>query len=135
MKIRSSWMLSVASVSYLALAAPAMAQDADTGDIVVTANKREESLNKVGMTVTAISADALAERKITSLSDIAAVVPGLAFAPSNTGTPILTLRGVGFNESSLGVYPAVSVYIDQIPLNFPALASHSAFDLQRIEAL
>jgi iron complex outermembrane receptor protein len=45
------------------------------------------------------------------------------------------LRGVGFNESSLGVYPAVSVYIDQTPLSFPVLASHSAYDLERVEVL
>ena len=111
----------------------AIAQDAD--EIVVTANKREENLNDVGLTITAISGAALQERKLTSLSDVASVVPGLAFAPSNTGTPILTLRGVGFNESSLGVYPAVSVYLDQIPMPFPALASHAAYDLERIEAL
>ena len=45
------------------------------------------------------------------------------------------LRGIGFNESSLGVYPAVSVYVDQVPLSFPVLASHSAYDLERIEVL
>lgn len=112
----------------------AVAQQA-SGEIVVTANKREENLNDVGLTITAISGAALQERKITSLSDVASAVPGLAFAPSNTGTPILTLRGVGFNESSLGVYPAVSVYLDQVPMAFPALASHAAYDLQRIEAL
>jgi len=108
---------------------------ASMADIVVTANKREQNLNDVGLSIAAISGDALQERKLTSLSDIASVVPGLAFAPSNTGTPILTLRGVGFNESSLGVYPAVSVYLDQTPLPFPALASHVAYDLQRIEVL
>jgi outer membrane receptor protein involved in Fe transport len=104
-------------------------------DIVVTANKRSENINRVGLTITAVSGEALAERKITSLSDIAAIVPGLAFSPSTTNTPIYTLRGVGFNESSLGVYPAVSVYIDQAPLPFPVLASHSAYDLERIEVL
>lgn len=145
MTSKFSFVASVAIVGALSGFGSANAQDSsgsssarqnnDYGDIVVTANKREENLNKVGLTVTAISGDALAERKISSIADIAAVVPGLAFAPSNTGTPILTLRGVGFNESSLGVYPAVSVYIDQIPLAFPSLASHSAFDLQRIEAL
>lgn len=114
---------------------PGVAIAQDAGEIVVTANKREENLNDVGLTITAISGAALQERKLTSLSDVASVVPGLAFAPSNTGTPILTLRGVGFNESSLGVYPAVSVYLDQIPMPFPALASHAAYDLQRIEAL
>ena len=111
------------------------ADSSSAGDIVVTANKREQNLNTVGLTITAISASALQERKLTSLADVANAIPGLAFAPSNTGTPILTLRGVGFNESSLGVYPAVSLYVDQIPLPFPALGSHAAFDLQRVEVL
>ena len=109
--------------------------DVADGGIIVTANKREESLNKVGLTITALSADTLAERRITSLQDVAAAVPGLAFSPSANNTPILTLRGIGFNESSLGVYPAVSVYVDQAPLPFPVLASHAGYDLERIEVL
>ena len=114
----------------------AHAQTEDAGrEIVVTANKRQENINKVGLTITAITADALAERRITSVEDIASTVPGLSFAPSATATPILTLRGVGFNEYSLGVYPAVTVYIDQAPLSFPALTAHSAFDLERVEVL
>src|SRR3546814_1717680 len=104
-------------------------------EIVVTANKREQNLNDVGATITALSGDQLDERRITSLEDIAATVPDLSFAASTANTPIYTLRGIGFNESSLGVYPAVSVYIDQAPLPFPALASHSAYDLDRIEVL
>ncbi|WP_454883104.1 TonB-dependent receptor [Sphingomonas oryzagri] len=117
--------------------APAAAAPSNNsiGEIVVTANKREENLNKVGLTITAISGADLAERKISSLQDVAAAVPGLAFAHSADNTPILTLRGIGFNESSLGVYPAVSVYLDQAPLPFPVLASHSSYDLQRIEVL
>jgi len=107
----------------------------DANEIIVTANKREENLNKVGLTITAISATALEERGISSLEDIAAVVPGLAYSSSTTNTPIFTLRGIGFQESSLGVYPAVSVYLDQVPLAFPILAAHSAFDLERIEVL
>lgn len=116
----------------------AAAQSADGGgiqEITVTANKREERLNRVGLTITALSADSLAERKISTLEDLASAIPGLAFSPSTTNTPIFTLRGVGFNESSLGVYPAVSVYLDQAPLPFPVLASHTAFDLQRVEVL
>lgn len=115
--------------------ASAAAQESSEAEIVVTANKRSENINKVGLTITAVSGQALSERKISSLSDIASVVPGLAFSPSTTNTPIYTLRGVGFNESSLGVYPAVSVYIDQAPLPFPVLASHSAYDLERVEVL
>ena len=113
-------------------AAPA---ELGAGEIVVTANKREENLNKVGLTITAISGEALAERRITSVQDIAAAIPGLKFADSGAGTPIYTLRGIGFNEESLGVYPAVSVYTDEVPLPFPVLTLHAAFDLERIEAL
>jgi len=94
----------------------------DAGEIIVTANKREENLSKVGLTITAISGKALADRRISSLEDIASVVPGLSYSSSTTNTPIYTLRGVGFQESSLGVYPAVSVYLDQTPLTFPVLA-------------
>jgi outer membrane receptor protein involved in Fe transport len=114
---------------------PVPTQTQAEGDIVVTANKREESLNRVGLSVTAISGDALQERRITSAQDIAAVIPGLKFAESGTSTPIYTLRGIGFNEESLGVYPSVSVYVDEMPLPFPVLGLHEAYDLQRIEAL
>jgi outer membrane receptor protein involved in Fe transport len=133
----------LASVSTAALCAvPIHAQTtqqqsaaADPTEIVVTANKREENLNRVGLSVTALSQSTIAERGITSLQAVAAAVPGLSFSQSANNTPILTLRGIGFNESSLGSYPAVSVYVDQAPLPFPVLASHSAFDLQRIEVL
>src|SRR5690606_34330373 len=67
--------------------------------------------------------------------DFANQVPGLVYSPSTTNTPIFTLRGVGFNESSLGVYPATSLYLDEAPLPFPVMASHTGFDLERVEVL
>ena len=104
-------------------------------EIIVTANKRAESANEIGMSITAISGQKLAEQKLTSLEEITSSVPGLVFANSQQNTPILTLRGVGFNESSLGVYPATSLYVDEIPLPFPVMAAHSAYDLERVEVL
>jgi iron complex outermembrane receptor protein len=103
--------------------------------IVVTANKREQNLNDVGLTVTVIGSEALVERQITSVQDIAAAIPGLKFADSGAGAPIYTMRGIGFNEESLGVYPSVSVYTDEVPLPFPVLTLRAAFDLERVEAL
>ena len=119
-----------------ATASPRIAQSpTDDGEIVVTANKREQNLNDVGLSVTAIGAQALTDRRITSVQDIAAAVPGLKFAESGSGTPIYTLRGIGFNEESLGVYPSVSVYTDEVPLPFPVLTLRAAFDLERVEVL
>lgn len=105
------------------------------GEIVVTANKREQSINKVGLAITALSGDALKDQNIVSLADLANSIPGLSYAPSATQTPVYTLRGVGFYESSLAAYPTTSVYIDQVPLPFPALSTHANFDLERVEVL
>lgn len=109
--------------------------DPDIGDIVVTANKREQNINKVGLTISALSSDALAKQRVSTLSDIAQAVPGLTFNTSASNSPIFTLRGVGFQESSLAAYPTTSVYIDEVPLPFPVLTTQTAFDLERIEVL
>lgn len=137
MKYSDFLLASVAGAGLFMPSAAAWAQTDGGGanEIVVTANKRAENINKVGLSITAVSADTLAQRRVTSLEDIASIAPGLVYTPSTNNTPTFTLRGVGFNESSLGVYPAVSVYVDQIPLPFPAMASHAAFDLERVEVL
>ena len=116
-------------------AAPAAGGQADGGEIIVTANKRQESMSKVGLAITALGGASLRAKNIVSLADIAAAVPGLSFTPSNSLSPIYTLRGVGFYETTLAAYPATSVYVDQAPLPFPAMTAHANFDLERIEVL
>lgn len=107
----------------------------DGNEIIVTANKREESINRVGLTIKAVGEADLRERQITSAADIAQAVPGLSYTNSANNTPVFTLRGVGFYDTSLGSYPTASVYLDQVPLPFPVLTTLTAFDLERIEVL
>lgn len=107
----------------------------DSADIVVTANKREQSLNDVGLAVTALSGEALKNQQVTSLSDLSRAVPSLTFQPTQYSTPVYTLRGVGFYDSTLASYPTVSVYLDEAPQPLPVMTSHTAFDLERIEVL
>jgi len=107
----------------------------DVGEIVVTANKRNQSINDVGLTITAFDSEAIARRRITNVADLALATPGLTFAPTPNATPVYTLRGVGFYESSLAAYPDVSLYIDQVPLALPIMSSLVAFDLERVEVL
>lgn len=106
-----------------------------TAEIIVTANKREQNLRDVGLAVSVVQAGELQARQITSLADIATAVPGLTFTNSAENTPIYTLRGVSFYDTSLGSYAAVSINMDEVPFSFPVLAAHSAFDLERIEVL
>ena len=104
-------------------------------EIVVTAEKREQSINKVGATIQAVTTSDLREQQISSLQDLALVVPGLQYANTNFSTPVYTLRGVGFYDSSLSAYPDVTIYVDQIPLPFPALTLLTNFDLAQVEVL
>ena len=130
--------LACCSAIAVAMAQPAIAQEQKPyyiDEIIVTAQKREQSINDVGLTIQAFSGEELNKRKITSLSDIASAVPGLSYAATATNTPVFTLRGVGFYDSSLAAYPTVSVYTDEIPLQFPAITRHAAYDLQRLEVL
>lgn len=116
--------------------APAEASAGGSYDeIVVTANKREQNLNDVGVTAAVLGGEALTQQNLTSLADIATRVPSLSYAAAPNGTPVYTLRGVGFYETSIGAYPSVSIYVDEIPLSFPVLTAHSTFDLQRVEVL
>ena len=130
--------LACRSAIAVAIAQPAIAQEQKPNyadEIIVTAQKREQSINDVGLTIQAFSGEDLNKRRITSLSDIASAVPGLSYAATATNTPVFTLRGVGFYDSSLAAYPTVSVYMDEIPLQFPAITKHAAYDLQRLEVL
>lgn len=104
-------------------------------EIVVTAQRKAESLQDVPISVQAFGSRTLQERGIATVADLARVVPGFAAAESGLNTPIYTLRGVGFNESSLSATSTVSVYVDEVALPFPATTIGAAFDLSRIEVV
>jgi iron complex outermembrane receptor protein len=104
-------------------------------EIVVTAQKRSESINSVPMSINALSADDLRSYGITNVGDLAKVVPGFEYTPSPYDVPIFAIRGVGFNESSLGAKPDVSVYVDEVPIAFPIMTAGASLDLQRVEVL
>ena len=142
-----------AGVAAIALfAVPAQAQTSDTsaaeaadsasgsgvdtsGDIIVTAQRRAQSVNEVPMSITAISGDDLTARGITSTADLVRMVPGFTFTQSQVSTPVYSLRGVGFYDSTLSASPAVSVYVDEVPLPFAILTAGASLDISRVEVL
>ncbi len=106
-----------------------------TADIIVTANKREQSLNSVGLTITAASTEELANRGIAGPADLAKLVPGFTFTQSIYSTPVFTLRGIGLYDATFGAAPSVSVYTDQIPRNVPVMSDGLDLDIERVEVL
>jgi iron complex outermembrane receptor protein len=141
MKIKSEWALLTAAslVVYCQnAAAQSTSSTSNAGsleEIVVTAQKREQAIDKVGAPIVAITGASLTEHVIVSQADLANTIPGLSFSVSQYGTPVYTLRGAGFTDTSLSAYPDVTVYLDEIPLPFPVLAGLANFDLQRVEVL
>lgn len=107
----------------------------DAGDIVVTAQRREQKINDIGVSITALSSTALIDRGITDVAGLSRAVPGFTFTQSDVNVPVFTLRGVGFNETSLAASPAVSVYVDEVALPYPAMTAGPQFDLERVEVV
>lgn len=133
---------SSAMLLVMIVAAPAMAQTtsaeetaAFNNEIIVTANKREQSVNDVGLTITAASGDDLNSRGITGPSDLSKLVPGFTFTQSIYSTPVYTLRGIGLYDATFGAAPSVSVYTDQIPRNVPVMSDALDLDIERVEVL
>jgi len=130
----------LASGSFLAFASPAMAQNAPEGAsgeseqdaIVITANKREERLQDVPITVSVVTGDQLTRQNVNDLVDLARTTPSL----NNTGVQgAISVRGVGglsFTRSSEG---SVGVVVDGVALastsNYPPML----FDVARVEVL
>ncbi|MFW2830422.1 TonB-dependent receptor [Sphingomonas sp. ID0503] len=104
-------------------------------EIVVTANKREQSVNNVGLTIQAASGLELAQRGIGGVADLAKLVPGFTFTQSLYSTPVFTLRGIGLYDATFGAAPSVSVYTDQIPRNVPVMSDALDLDIERVEVL
>lgn len=104
-------------------------------EVVVTAQKRRQSINDVPMSITALSGDQLEEKGIKEVSDLQKVVSGFRYAETYAGTPIYYIRGIGFNELSLGALPNVAVYVDEVAIPFPIMTGGVALDLERVEVL
>lgn len=140
----SSILLSTACIIGVAAfpAAPVRAQDTAAsdpaaGDIVVTASRREERMQDVGIAVSALSGDQIQSMGIASGKDLARAVPGVNFtAPAGgSGNIVFNLRGVGLNDFGLGNEGPVAIYVDDVYNASLDSAAAPIFDIERVEVL
>jgi outer membrane receptor protein involved in Fe transport len=126
----------LAGVSALALfASAAQAEDATVEELVVTAQKREQAINAVPMSITALTNEQMKEKGVDQVSDLARVIPGFFYTQTRVGTPIYSMRGVGFADFAIAGRPTVSIYHDEAPVPFAVETVGYGFDLSRIEVL
>jgi iron complex outermembrane receptor protein len=107
---------------------------AEAGDIVVTAQKRAQSLRDVPIAITVVSSEQLGRQQIVQVDDLKRVAPSLEFgAPGQSPGGGAFIRGLGTTISSVSSEPSASLVIDGVPQgNIPLL---NIFDVARVEVL
>ncbi|MCI4591308.1 TonB-dependent receptor [Sphingobium sp. BYY-5] len=128
------------------LVSPAMAQQAAAnpaastpvddgqglGEIVVTATRSAQSIQKVPISMQALGAEKLAERQVKGLSDFAALLPSVSFEGIGPGRNTAFFRGI---VPAGGAYASVGYYLDDMPITGTEVPDIHAYDLERVEAL
>ena len=121
-----------------ALAAEVAAAPRDVGEIVVTASKREENIQKVAMSIQAIDTKKLNQLNVTSFQDYVKFMPSVAFQTLAPNQTTIYMRGVadGGNANHSGPQPSVGAYLDEQPITtIGGTLDIHVYDIARVEVL
>lgn len=115
----------------------ARADDAGVvGELVVTAQKRAENVQRVPIAITALSAAQLSDRHVTGVMDLNGLSPSLQIkTDDNAANPKIFIRGVGLNDFNPNTATPVAIYVDGVYIGSPLAQMGQFFDLERIEIL
>jgi len=127
------------SAGGLAAAAPLTSQGDNGGgleEIVVSAQRREESAQNVGIAMSVLSGQTLADKSISYVNDLQNAVPNLQVEPAfGSSQPQFRLRGVGFIDYTSNNTSPVGVSLDGVAFALPIQTQGQLFDIDRIEVL
>lgn len=103
--------------------------------VVVTAQKREQSVQSVPLAIAVIGGDQVLERGLSSSNDVQRLAPGLSGQQSGFSRPRWFIRGIGSNDPNLTTESPLGVYNDEVFTALTSLQSFPIFDLERVEVL
>jgi iron complex outermembrane receptor protein len=118
--------------------APTSQTDGSAADIVVTARRRDESLQKVPISVTAIGSQEIERRNLTTLDDTIRLSPSVQIKEgvSDPFLPRIFFRGNGTDSNLLSLSPAIGVYVDDVYFGIPtAVGGANLQDVQNVQVL
>jgi len=105
-------------------------------EVVVTAQRREESAQGVGIAMSVLSGQSLADKSITYVNDLQNAVPSLQVEPAfGSSQPQFRLRGVGFIDYTSNNTSPVGVSLDGVAFALPIQTQGQLFDIERVEVL
>jgi iron complex outermembrane receptor protein len=104
-------------------------------EILVTAQRRDQSLQDVPVTVTAFDEEKIRNARLQQVNDIAMRTPGLSFDAFPASQPRLFIRGIGSADRGAAGDPSTAVFLDEVYLGRPAAIAFDVFDVKRVEVL
>ncbi len=105
-------------------------------EVLVTAQKRTQSMQDVGIAVTAFTSKQLDELGIGQPIDLAAQTPGLEIKNTvGNSNPVITIRGVGLNDYNTNNNPSAAVHVDEVYLGSNGYLGFQLFDIEQVEVL
>lgn len=104
-------------------------------EVIVRAQKRDQTLQEVPISVNAISGENIREGQITGMNDVALETPNFTFTQFNVGEPQYFIRGIGNTLDSAGSDPAVATFIDEVYVGRGGGTATDLFDIDRVEVL
>lgn len=114
----------------------AQAEGAGSEDIIVTAQRREQSLRDVPMAISAFGSETLRQTGSRELEDVANLSAGTQIFQNNgTGAPVWVIRGVGIVDFNFNNTPTAAVYLDDVYQTSSVFGSIGMFDIERVEVL
>ncbi|MEL6360681.1 MAG: TonB-dependent receptor [Pseudomonadota bacterium] len=127
----------VSTMPGTAFAQTSVEDEAPRDEIIVSARRRDESLQDVPIAVSAFSGEQLQATGVVDLTDIEAITPNVTLETSRGTNNTLTafIRGVGQQDPVAGFEAGVGIYIDDVYLNRPQAALLDVFEVERIEVL
>ena len=103
------------------------------GEIVVTATRKQESVQRVPISVQALTMDKLDQRQVSVFSDYVEMLPSVSFDSLGPGRTNLYFRGISVNAGGL---PTAATYIDDVPItSIGGMPEVHVYDVERVEAL
>lgn len=141
----SKWLMAAAGIGAISMQVSSLAATTSVGagaeaggleQVVVTAQRREESAQGVGIAMSVLSGQSLADKSITYVNDLQNAVPSLQVEPAfGSSQPQFRLRGVGFIDYTSNNTSPVGVSLDGVAFALPIQTQGQLFDIERVEVL
>jgi iron complex outermembrane recepter protein len=131
-----------ADVAAPAATTPRVLSAAERDEVIITANRRDDSLQDVPITVQAVTGEQLNQLNVATLDDLLKYTPNVSYSGNGPGTGNVFIRGLaGFgsgnqNQSTIAPFPNVALYLDDQSMQFPARNNDVYLvDMERVEVV